>query len=158
MWTHLCLSTPRTAAPHVPRPHQSIPHNVIQLLGNGHGLLSQLVAGRLLLASVVVGTGEVGWLPLVIATWSGMDHLLGDQVMQEKRQTLCVVSQWMAGKMMWIAIPQSTLSLLQCGHFWTSNKIRIVANKLRMLKKMNLTSLLTTNQWYPQVVGSTDWL
>jgi len=42
-------------ASHVPWPRQSIPYNVIHSLGDGRGLLSQLVVGRLLLAWVVVG-------------------------------------------------------------------------------------------------------
>jgi len=68
-----CASRPRvsaaTRAPlDQPRPpwwltpltrrlHQSILHNVIQTLWDARGLLSQLIVGRLLLTSVVVGGG-----------------------------------------------------------------------------------------------------
>jgi len=69
MRARLGLSTAPTTAPRVPRPHQSIPHNVIQLLGDGRGVLSQSVVERLLLASVVVGrwADSRWWLPLCLA-------------------------------------------------------------------------------------------
>jgi len=77
MRTRLGLSTPPITAPHALRPYQSILHNVIQSLGD---VVVFWVSCWTLAADVGCGE-EVGWLPLVIATWSGVDHLLGDQLM-----------------------------------------------------------------------------
>ena len=149
----LGLSTPPTAAPHALRPHQSIPHNVIQSLRDGRGLLSHMV-GCLLLASVVVGmwADSRWWLPLRLA-WTtcwvikwcrrGGSHCASSPGGRQGR--------WCGSPALYCrAAVHITLSLLQCnmyhyGHFWTSNKILIVANKLRMFKKPNLTSLIITS-------------
>jgi len=128
---HLGLSTPPTMASLARRPHQTIPHNVIQSLrGDGRSLLSKLVVGCLLLVSDVVRrwADSRWWLPLGLA-WR-----------------TCWVIKWCRRRGGCCASSPG-----HCGHFRTSNKIRIIANELRMFKKPNLTSLVL----YPY--RCTDW-